>query len=286
LDQAGYDYDVVSDLDLHRESDLLKGYKTVVINGHSEYWSIEAYESVDRYLRNGGTAIVMSGNTMFWRVTFNSDGTIMECRKFDERIGGRANASIGELFHSHDTRRGSLMRECGYPAWKVVGLECAGWGGTNADDIGIYHTDAPDHFLFHQPERVDLAKNETFGYAPGGSVPKAIGHEWDVRLSTLIKMTGKIPTGASLPDEPPGIVTLARGVRKGGGTLDYFTAPTKSIDGVCAEMIYWKRPKGGRVFHAGAIGAGWALSADPKFQTLMQNVLHHFGVKPNEKHAD
>jgi len=26
------------------------------------------------------------------------------------------------------------------------------------------------------------------------------------------------------------------------------------------------------------IVAGWALSADPKFQTLMRNVLHHFGV--------
>jgi hypothetical protein len=43
-------------------------------------------------------------------------------------------------------------------------------------------------------------------------------------------------------------------------------------------MIYWERPQGGRVFHTGAIGSGWALSADPKFQTLIRNVLHHFGV--------
>ena len=42
-------------------------------------------------------------------------------------------------------------------------------------------------------------------------------------------------------------------------------------------MIYWERPQGGRVFHAGSLGAGWGLSVDPKFQTLMRNVLFHFG---------
>ena len=115
-------------------------------------------------------------------------------------------------------------------------------------------------------------------------MPRAIGHEWDVRLGRLKLMTASIPPGASLPDEPSGIVTLARGIRKGGGgTLDYFTAPAKAIDDVCAEMIYWERPNGGRVFHAGAIGAGWAISADPKLQALMRNVLHHFGVKPTPR---
>jgi N,N-dimethylformamidase len=284
LDQAGYEYDVVSDLDLHRDPGLLKGYRTLVINGHSEYWSKEAYEGVDRFLSEGGTAVVLSGNTMFWRTSFNADGTVMECRKHGESIGGRSGARIGELYHSHDGRRGSLMRECGYPAWKNIGLECVGWGGTTPNEMGIYQTDAPDHFLFNEPEKTGLTKDAAFGHAPGGGVPRAIGHEWDVRLGRLKLMTASIPPGASLPDEPSGIVTLARGIRKGGGgTLDYFTAPAKAIDDVCAEMIYWERPNGGRVFHAGAIGAGWAISADPKLQALMRNVLHHFGVKPTPR---
>ena len=45
-------------------------------------------------------------------------------------------------------------------------------------------------------------------------------------------------------------------------------------------MIYWKRPTGGRVFHAGAIGAGWALSGDARLRTLLRNVLAHFDVEP------
>jgi hypothetical protein len=71
---------------------------------------------------------------------------------------------------------------------------------------------------------------------------------------------------------------LARGVRTQTHALDYFTEPTTAADGTVAEMIYWERPQGGRVFHGGAIAVGWALSADPKLQKLVRNVLHHFKV--------
>ena len=275
-DHHGYEYDVVTDYDLHCNPEMLRGYKTLFINGHSEYWSAEAYRGVDQFLAAGGSVIALSGNTMFWRTSFSEDGTVMECRKYDNRIGGRGGATIGELYHSHDQQRGSLMRECGLPAWKCIGLECCGWGG---DTNGAYHTELPEHFLFNEPESAELVKYETFGHARGEDYPMSIGHEWDVRLSTIHKMTHVIPEGATLPKEPEGITTLAKGIRRGGGTtLDYFTAQKPVIDNVCAELIYWERPTGGRVFHAGAIAAGSTLSVDPKWQTVMRNVLHHFGV--------
>ena len=169
------------------------------------------------------------------------------------------------------------MRECGYPAWQNIGLECCGWAGVD----GVYEVEHADHELFHKPESTALAGGESFGHGKNGKFPKAVAHEWDVRLSTLKKNTRKIPPGAELPDdEPAGIETLAKGVRPGGSTLDYFTAPVRSADNVCAEMIFWKRPTGGQVFHAGAIAAGWALSADPKLRTLFRNVLHRFGIEP------
>ena len=171
------------------------------------------------------------------------------------------------------------MRECGYPAWKLVGLECCGWGGVEAKEAGVYHAAAPEHFLFNHPESVGLAAGDTFGHSPDGTSHKAVGHEYDVRLSTLIKMTETIPAGGVLPAEPAGLTTLALGKRPNQDALDFFTNPAKSPDGVLAEMIYWERPQGGRVFHAGAIGAGWALSVDPKLQALMRNVLHAFRVR-------
>jgi hypothetical protein len=41
-------------------------------------------------------------------------------------------------------------------------------------------------------------------------------------------------------------------------------------------MIYWERPQGGRVFNAGTVCASWVLGADPVFEGLLANVLHHF----------
>ncbi|MCE9543930.1 MAG: LamG domain-containing protein [Planctomycetia bacterium] len=278
-DHAGYDYDVATDIDIDRDPHLLDGYKTLVINGHSEYWSTPAMQALKKFYERGGTAVVLSGNTMFWRTAFNQDHSVMECRKFDARIGGRGGATIGELYYSQDQKRGSLMRECGMPAWEYIGLDCIGWIGTARDDFRPYEVTEPKHFLFEKPENVGLAKDETFGHGPRGALPRAVGHEWDVRLSTLKRATRAVPEGAApLPDDPPGITTLAVGRQAKGGALDYFTAPISEKNGVCVEVIYWERPDSGKVFNAGSIAAGWVLSNDPKMRTLLRNVLAHFGV--------
>ena len=75
LETQGYDYDVLSDTDLHLDPDALDGYKVLFVVGHSEYWSFEAMNAVSRFLDRGGNAIVLSGNTAFWRVSFNDDAS-------------------------------------------------------------------------------------------------------------------------------------------------------------------------------------------------------------------
>jgi hypothetical protein len=282
-DTARYDYDVVTDWDVHNDPEILNGYKVVVVNGHSEYWSAEAFTGVDAYLTGGGNLMVMSGNTFFWRTSYSRDGSVMECRKYDARIGGRRAAPMGETWHSQDGNRGSLLRECGYPEYQFVGLACIGWDGLQKkEDYGIFFVTDSSHFLFNDPEDVPLEDGDSFGHAPDGGLPHAVGHEWDVRLPTLASVTTHIPLGAVLPDdEPSGIVTVAEGYRPaGGGTFDYFTNPARTKDGISAEMIYWDRPQGGRVLHFGAIAIGWALSKDPKLSAVVRNAMHHFEV-PN-----
>lgn len=278
LEDNGYEYDVASDHDLHLDPDQLDGYKVVVINGHSEYWSEEAYRAVDSFLRSGGAAIVMSGNTMFWRVSYDEDGTAMECRKHGVDIGGRIGAHVGEVFHSHDGKRGSLMRFCDLPAWKVLGLECIGWWPTTEAVFGAYEVVNPSHFLFNDPESVALSKGEAFGQAPGGNPPRVGGHESDVRPSLIRAITRQNPNASPVPDDPEGIVPLAQIVDKERRGIDYFGRWEPLEHGVYAEMTYWERPQGGKVFHTGCIAGGWALSADPKMQAMMRNALHHFGV--------
>ena len=278
LDNNGYEYDVASDHDLHLDPGQLAGYKVIFINGHSEYWSQEAYEAVDRFLLAGGAAIVMSGNTMFWRVSYDEDGTAMECRKHGTDIGGRNRAHVGEIFHSHDQRRGSLMRFCGLPAWGVLGLECVGWWGVSMDSFGTYTVANADHFLFREPEDTGLEDGDTFGAPPGRHQPRAGGHECDIRPSLVKAITKQVQDGYPVPSDPPGIVPLAQMIDKDRRGLDYFGRWEPLEHGVFAELTYWERPQGGRVLHTGCIAGGWALSEDPRMQKLTRNALHHFGV--------
>lgn len=305
LDQAGYDYDVVSDLDLHRDPGLLKAYKTVVINGHSEYWSLPACDGLDDYLSGGGTAVVLSGNTMYLRVSYDEDGTVMEQRKVlgpndadsehgehGEEAAQAAQTSqvrppagpYGEQYHAQDWARGGQFRQAGRSCAELIGLESAGWAFAEGSDFGVYHATQPRHFLFTQPHPLGLAEGATFGHAPGGGLPRAIGHEWDLSVATLRRMTHTLPAGQQLPEPQRGIEVIAQGRRLQPGRLDayldYFSNLTDSLDGLSAEMIYWERPQGGRVFNAGAVGASWVLGVDPLFEGVLRNVLHHFGVRP------
>ena len=275
LDKHGYEYDVITDRDLDRNPEILKGYKAVLVNGHSEYWSARAYDGLDDYLKAGGAAVVMSGNTMFWRVSFDDTGEVMECRKFGGGIGGRKLAKIGELYHSHDFKRGSLMRFCGYPAWKLVGLECIGWGGGN---FAHYQVDVPEHFLFNKPHKIELKKGDPFGFT--NSKKGAVGHEYDVRLSTLLRATKNLALKGLV--EPEGIVTIASSNSK-RNVLDFNAEGHRQRVGdeqTIAEIIYWERPQGGRVFHTGSIATAWAMYYDEPLSNLVRNVLHHFKVAP------
>lgn len=285
LEKEGYEFDVISDLDLHRDPGILRGYDTFLINGHSEYWSIPMYRGLEKYLERGGNAIVLSGNSLFWRVSFDDEGTILECRKVDAPGEQLPRERRGECWHSHDGLRGGLTNECGIPGWKLIGLTTLGWNNQgNAKNFGPYVAERTDHFLFNEPEPVGLRPGDKFGWTgKDDQTPLANGHEFDIRLSTLAALQEQpSPPGQSVPADPAGMVRLANGIipwREGGAAFDYWFNPIKPKTDQGGEMIYWERPDGGRVFNAGSIGSGWALWADPKLQTLLRNVLHHFGVR-------
>ncbi|MDC0322592.1 hypothetical protein OAL55_04430, partial [Verrucomicrobiales bacterium] len=81
--------------------------------------------------------------------------------------------------------------------------------------------------------------------------------------------------------EPEGITTLARSHDK-RGVLDFNAEAHKARSGdeqTIAEIIYWERPEGGRVFHTGSIATAWGMYHDEKLSMLVKNVLHRFGVE-------
>jgi N,N-dimethylformamidase len=287
LETHGYEYDVLSDTDLHLDPHVLDGYRVVFVVGHSEYWSLEAMNAVSRFLDRGGNAIVLSGNTAFWRVSFNTDASIIECRKGDAPGTQVRGDRRGEMWHSHDGRCGGMWRECGFPAWRLFGLEYVSLVGVGVRGVGPYRVRNPDHFLFRRPHDLKLREGDALGNAPGRPLPQPIGHECDARVSTIAKFLVDPPPGggAQPTEDPAGITLLAEGYadsRKIAFAWDYFQRPVPVGKAppisVAAEMIYWERPGGGRVFHAGSINAGSTLAVDPTWAGLLHNVLSHFGI--------
>jgi hypothetical protein len=199
------------------------------------------------------------------------------------------------MWHSDDGLRGGLMREANYLAYPLIGLECAGWFDPPPypGNFGAYTCTNQAAPLFNTPIKTGLQTGDQFGYIDAAN-DGVVGHEYDIRVSnpqmfTVPPDTESPPTGATIPCEPPNIQTLAQALmsptisaQQPNTVFDYFVrwydAPSPPL--LTAEMIYWARPAGGQVFHAGAIGSGWALSYDPVMQNLMSNVMALFGVKP------
>jgi N,N-dimethylformamidase len=265
LERNGYDYDLVSDMDLDGNPTLLSQYRLLIIAGHSEYWTINAYNNVMNYIGAGGQVLVASGNTMFWRVSY--DATTIECRKAPKSVGGLENADgkWGELYHQQDHLRGGLMRDAGLPAWPVIGLECS----TFTNPFPAYTVVNSGHPFFQTPEFIPATNGVTL--IGGGS---SVGHECDARLQNL---AGTLPF--VLPADQPTSLAESTAVF---GRFDY-EANWEQVaeDNVVSEIVDWVRPGGGRVSNVGSIAAGQALLQDAALAALFRNVLYQDGVTVN-----
>ena len=89
--------------------------------------------------------------------------------------------------------RGGMSRECGFPAWRLFGLEYFSLLGVGTPGVGPYKVRNPDHFLFRTADDLKLREGESFADTPGRSVPQPIGHEADVRVSTIAKFLVETP---------------------------------------------------------------------------------------------
>ena len=162
LEREGYAYEVITDHDLHEEPGLLSRFSALVIAGHSEYWTDEARQGVLDYLAAGGKVVALSGNTLYWRMTFDPSLTIIECRK--TAVGEDARWlppwRWGERWHSDDGQAGGVYPLLGRPAHQVLGLDHNGMidDGTPDELRGRCDVVAPDHRLFHHPEVVPITE--------------------------------------------------------------------------------------------------------------------------------
>ena len=264
LEREGYAYEVITDHDLHEEPGLLARFSALVIAGHSEYWTDDARQGVLDYLATGGKVVALTGNTLYWRMTFDPSHQVLECRKTAEQEDVRwlPPWRWGERWHSDDGEAGGGYPLVGRPADEVIGLDFTGMidDGTPTS-FASFEVVAPDHPLFHAPEVVPVTEHGRIGERNLNG-PKASGYEFDAT-----------PDVVGYRDEPlPGTTVLAsahgqRNIEWAGRTTDRG-----------GDIILWDREDGGRVFSVGSIGVTGALIADPGLRVLLRNVMAEFGV--------
>lgn len=109
LDDISIGYIADVDMDFH---ETIRQSKVLVIPGHSEYWTRQGRLNFDRFVNEGGHALILSGNTMWWQVRYSEDMSRMICHK------NRDTDPIGdELFKTINWNEPSLN----YPILESIG---------------------------------------------------------------------------------------------------------------------------------------------------------------------
>jgi len=152
LEANGYRVDYCTDLDLHEEDGLLRGYRLLVSAGHDEYWSDRMRRHVEGFVRGGAHVAFFSGNTCWWRIVFDD------------------SHSFRRVHHSSDTP------VPGEPENSLTGVSYRNGGERYCDRHPVpvgYTVQHADHWVY---AGTGLRDGDTFGGRPDEYL---VGYECD-----------------------------------------------------------------------------------------------------------
>ncbi|MDA1188942.1 MAG: LamG domain-containing protein [Chloroflexi bacterium] len=163
MEAQKYDYDVVTDEDLHYEGlPVIAPYNVIVTGSHPEYWSREMLQAMEVYLANGGRLMYLGGNGFYW-VTSYPEGKphVIEVRK--SHGTGTNQVDAGEWYLSTTGELGGIWRNSGFIPQKMLGV---GFAAQGIDKNSPYKRLKDSHdpraaFIFK-----GIGKNEKIGDFP------------------------------------------------------------------------------------------------------------------------
>lgn len=270
LEHAGFDYDLITDHDVHAEGvSALSPYKTVLNVTHPEYYSERMLDATEQYLTNGGRMMYLGGNGYYWvTATVPDDPACIEVRKLD--AGSRAwQADPGEGYLASTGERSGLWRSRGRAPQKLVGLGFTAEGMDRSEPFERM----PDSFhkrvawIFEGVGDEELIGD--FGLALGGAAGVELDR-YDLALGTpphtllLAASCGHTDNYPLVSEE----ITYAFPGR--GGSQD---------PQVRGDMIFFNTANNGAVFAAGSIAWSQALpchGGENNVATIMRNLLNAF----------
>ncbi len=272
LEDQGYEFDIITDQELHAEGhDLLKHYQVVLTGSHPEYHTREMLDALETYRDSGGRFMYLGGNGFYWKVALDAekDGVI-EIRRGEGGIRAWA-AEPGEYYNQFDGEYGGLWRRNGRPPQHLCGVGFSAQGNF----VG-------SHYNVNQKARTSRAgwildgiEGETFG-GFGLSGHGAAGFELDRADKDLGTPSHAVILATSEGHEPEAPWVLVPEER----LTHLTTIPGQSDEELIhSDIVFFETSGGGAVFSVGSItycGSLLENGGDNDVSRITRNVLDRF----------
>ena len=266
LETRGFDYDILTDHDLHhRGAEALEGYRVVITGTHPEYTTPSMYETLEAFLQEGGRLMYMGGNGFYWKTALHSDWpAALELRRAED--GTRSWASDpGEYHHAFDGELGGLWRRQGRAPNRLVGTGFVGQGFLSS--IPYVRTaashDPRARFVF---EGVEAEVFGDFGRRGGAIVGEEIDAH-DVALGSPVHAL----VVATAEDFKPDMLLAKEEM------LVY--VPKEGQPRLRADLTFFETTSGGAVFSVSSIAWSGGLEYhdyENDVARISENVLNRF----------
>jgi N,N-dimethylformamidase len=272
LEHCQYDYDILTDHDLHEEGlGALRPYSCVITGTHPEYVSEPMLDAQEDFVAGGGRLIYTGGNGYYWVIGFDREEPgCIEVRKLDSGMRAWA-AKAGEHYLQTTGEKSGLWRNRGRAPQKLTGVGFIAEG---------FETAAPYR-------RMPDSWHRTVSWITRGIEGEIIGDEG---------LAYGAAAGVELDryDLSLGTPPHTKIIASSGGHSDNYVLVTEellyayaglvgSLDyRIRGDITYFTAPNDGAVFSTGSIGFGQALPAkgfDGTAARLLKNVVDAF-IKP------
>ncbi|WP_158808000.1 N,N-dimethylformamidase beta subunit family domain-containing protein [Beijerinckia sp. L45] len=271
LDKLGFDYEILTEEDVHVEGlAALKPYKCVLSGTHPEYVSERILDATEDFIAEGGRFIYMGGNGYYWNVAYREDDpSVMEVRKLDSGMRAWA-ARPGEHYLQTTGDKSGLWRNRGRAPQKTLGVGFIGEGF----ESGKPFRRMPDSYhrtVSWITEGIEGEIIGEFGLAQGGSAGLELDR-YDLKLGTPPHAKIIASSGGHTDNYVLSVEEILYAYPGMSGTQDYR---------IRADIVYFTAPNGGGVFSTGSIAFGQALPCnvfENNVSRLLKNVVDAFSA--------
>ena len=272
LEAKGYDYDVITDQELHDEgAAVLEPYRVVTTGSHPEYHTRETLDALEAYRDGGGRLCYLGGNGFYWKVALSPEKRgVIEIRRGEGGIRAWA-AEPGEYYNQFDGEYGGLWRRNGRPPQHLTGVGFTAQGNY----VGSYYRKRPEADDPRVAWMFVGVEGETFGdHGLGGH--GAAGFELD-RADKRLGTPPHAVVAASSENHPPDAPWVLVPEEHLTHIVTWPGEPAEKL--IRADLTFFETPKGGAVFSTGSITFCGSLPSngfDNDVSRLLGNVFDRF----------